>query len=100
MIPLRTKFNTQTTVISHRRRKRFSSSAGLLSQSEFSDRRYNVGFCNNRREKLRGGGRPVMNNFDFRNVILRIYLRLGEVQIATNEIHEMMALLSSASKYE
>ena len=27
---LRTKFDTQTTVISHRRRKRFSSSAGLL----------------------------------------------------------------------
>ena len=27
---LRTKFDTETTVISHRRRKRFSSSAGLL----------------------------------------------------------------------
>ena len=27
---LRTKFDTQTTVVSHRRRKRFSSSAGLL----------------------------------------------------------------------
>ena len=31
MIPLRTKLDTQTTVISHRKRKRFSSSAGLLS---------------------------------------------------------------------
>ena len=30
MIPLRTKFDTQTTVISQRRRKRVSSSAGLL----------------------------------------------------------------------
>ena len=28
LIPLRTNFDTQTTVISHRRRKRFSSSAG------------------------------------------------------------------------
>ena len=28
----------QTTVISHRRRKRFFSSAGLLSRSEFGDR--------------------------------------------------------------
>ena len=38
MIPVRTKFDTQTTVVSHRRRKQFSSSAGLLFRSEFSDR--------------------------------------------------------------
>ena len=45
MIPLRTKFNTQTTVISHeRRRKRFSSSVGHLFQGEFSDWRQNTGF--------------------------------------------------------
>ena len=30
--------HTQTTVISHRKRKRFFSSAGLLSRSEFGDR--------------------------------------------------------------
>ena len=45
LIPLRTKLDTQTTVISHRRRKRFSSSAALLSQSEFSDRRHSMGFA-------------------------------------------------------
>ena len=47
MISLRTKFNTQTktTVISHRKRNRFSSSAGLLFRSEFSDRWHtNTGF--------------------------------------------------------
>ena len=38
MIPVRTKFDAQTTVVSHRRRKQFSSSAGLLFRSEFSDR--------------------------------------------------------------
>ena len=36
--------HTQTTVISHRRRKRFFSSAGLLSRSEFGDRWHNTGF--------------------------------------------------------
>ena len=30
--------HTQATVISHRRRKRFFSSAGLFSRSEFGDR--------------------------------------------------------------
>ena len=52
MIPLRTKFDTQTTVNSHRRRKRFSSSAGLLFRSEFSDRRHNTGFGDKSRENL------------------------------------------------
>ena len=42
MIPLITKFDTQMTVISHRRKERFSSSAGLLLRSEFSDRRHNT----------------------------------------------------------
>ena len=37
MIPLRTKFDTETTVTSHRRREGFSSTAGLLFRSEFSD---------------------------------------------------------------
>ena len=38
LIPMRTKFDTQTTIISHRRRKRFFYSAGLLFWSTFSDR--------------------------------------------------------------
>ena len=33
MIPLKTKFDTQTTVISHRRKERFSTSAGYLLRS-------------------------------------------------------------------
>ena len=46
---LRSKFDfkwttTQTTVVSHRRRKRFSSSAGFLFRSELRDRRHNTGF--------------------------------------------------------
>ena len=45
LIPLRTKLDTQTTVITHRRTKRFSSSAGFISRSEFSDRRHNTSFC-------------------------------------------------------
>ena len=67
---------TQTTVISHRRRERVSSSAGLLSQSKFSDCRYNMGFCNKSivfphfSRKFRGGQPGLLwINFDFRNVI-------------------------------
>ena len=78
LIPLRTKLDTQTTVISHRRRKRVSSSAGLLSQSEFSDRRHNMGFCNKSivfphfSRKFRGGQPGLLwINFHFRNVIFK-----------------------------
>ena len=49
MTGLRSKFDfkwttTQTTVVSHRRRKRFSSSADFLFRSELRDRRHNTGF--------------------------------------------------------
>jgi len=44
LILLRTKFDTQTTVISCRRTKWFSSPAGLLFQIEFTDCWHNVGF--------------------------------------------------------
>ena len=78
MIPLRTKFDTQTTVNSHRRRKRSSSSAGLLLRSEFSDRRHNTGFGDNSivflhlPRKFRVGPLCLLSvNFDFRNVIFQ-----------------------------
>ena len=79
---------TQTTVISHIRRKRFFSSAGLLSRSEFGDRWHNTGFCDKRIVFQGRPARPVMNQLWFpkRSFLANsIYLRLGEVQIATNE---------------
>ena len=76
MIPVRTKFDTQTTVISHRRRKQFSSSAGLLFRSEFSDRQSNAGFGDKSivfqhfPRKFRTGQLGMLTiNLDFRNVI-------------------------------
>ena len=78
MIPLETKFNTQTTVISHRRRKRFSSSAGHLFRSEFSDYRQNTGFGDKSivslhfPRKFRAGQLGLLSiNFDLRNVIFQ-----------------------------
>ena len=78
IMPLWTKFDTQTTVISHRRRKRLSSSAGLLFRSEFSDRRHNTGFGNKSivflhfQRKFREGQLRLLSiNFDFRNVIFQ-----------------------------
>ena len=78
MIPLKTKFNTQTTVISHRSRKRFSSSAGHLFRSEFSDYRQNTGFRDKSivslhfPRKFRAGQLGLLSiNFDFRNVIFQ-----------------------------
>ena len=78
MIPLRTKFDTQTTVNSHIRRKRFSSSAGLLFRSEFSDRRHNTGFGDKSivflrlPRKFRAGQLSLLSiNFDIRNVIFQ-----------------------------
>ena len=74
--PLRTKFDTQTTVISHRRRKQFSSSAGLLFRSEFSDRQSNAGFGDKSivfqhfPRKFRTGQPGLLSiDLDFRNVI-------------------------------
>ena len=76
MIPVRTKFDTQTTVISHRRRKQFSSSAGLLFRSEFSDRQSNTCFGDKSivfqhfPRKFRTGQLGMLTiNLDFRNVI-------------------------------
>ena len=80
--------HTQTTVISHRKRKRFFSSAGLLSRSEFGDRWHNTGFCDKSIVFQERPARPVMNHLWFpkRSFLANsIYLRLGEVQIATNE---------------
>ena len=70
----------QTTVISHRRRKRFFSSAGL--------RWHNAGFCDKSIVFQERPARPVMNQLWFLKrpfLANSIYLRLGEVQIATNE---------------
>ena len=81
VIPLRTKFDTQTksTVISHRKRKRFSSSAGLLFRSEFSDRWHNTGFGYVKSilflhfpRNVRAGQLGLLSiNFDFPNVIFQ-----------------------------
>ena len=78
MIPLRTNFDTQLTVISHRRRKWFSSSAGLLFRSEFSDRQHDMGFGNKSimflhfPRKFRAGQLALLwISFDFRNVIFQ-----------------------------
>ena len=79
MIPLETKFNTQTTVISHRRRKRFSSSAGHLFRSEFSDYQQNTGFGDKsivslhfpRKFRADQLGLLLSINFDLRNVIFQ-----------------------------
>ena len=78
MIPLESKFNTQTTVISHRRRKQFSFSAGHLFRSEFSDYRQNTGFGDKSIVSLHfprkfGAGQLglLSINFDLRNVIFQ-----------------------------
>ena len=80
--------HTQTTVISHGKRKRFFSSAGLLSRSEFGDRWHNTGFCDKSIVFQGRPARPVMNQLWFPKrpfLANSIYLLLGEVQIATNE---------------
>ena len=82
--------HTQTTVISHRRRMRFFSSADLLSRSEFGDRCsvIKASFFYVSRENLGEASRAcyestlISGTSFFSN---SIYLRLGEVQIATNE---------------
>ena len=85
MIPLRTKFDTETTVISHRIKERewerFSSPACLLLRSEFTefcDRQHNTGVGDKNivflhlPRKFRAGNLGLLSiNFDFRNVILQ-----------------------------
>ena len=64
--------------LSYRRRKRFSSSVGLLFRSEFSDRRHNTGFGDKSivflhfPQKFRVGQLSLLSiNFDFQNVIFQ-----------------------------
>ena len=85
MIPLRTKFDTETTVMSQRIKERewerFSSPAGLLLRSEFtefSDRQHNTGVGDKNimflhlPRKFRAGNLGLLSiNFDFRNVIIQ-----------------------------
>ena len=70
-----TQFDTQMTVISHRRRERFSSSAGLLFCCEISDCRHSRGFGDKSivflhfPRSFRAGQLGLSSvNFDFRNV--------------------------------
>ena len=107
MIPLRTKFDTQTTVNSHRRRKRFSSSAGLLFRSEFSDRRHNTGFGDKSivflrlPRKFRAGQLSLLSiNFDIRNVIFQPMVSPFVWAKQQLKIYEtsLEALLSSAAR--
>ena len=121
MIPLRTKFDTETTVISQRIkerererervRERFSSSAGLLLRSEFTefrDRQHNtyvgdksIVFLHLPR-KFRAGHLGLLSiNFDL--TLTLIYsansslLRLGEVQMRIYE-RSFQALPPSAPR--
>ena len=83
MTGLRSKFDfkwttTQTTVVSHRRRKRFSSSAGFLFRSELRDRRHNTDFWRKEHsvsfpaKTFRAGRLGLLSlNFNFRNVIFQ-----------------------------
>ena len=119
MIPLRTKFDTETTVISHRIkererervRERFSSSAGLLLRSEFTefrDRQHNtcvgdksIVFLHLPR-KFRAGHLGLLSiNFDLTLTLIysanSSFLRLGEVQMRIYE-RSFQALLPSAPR--
>ena len=83
MTGLRSKFyfkwtTTQTKVVSHRRRKRFSSSDGFLFRSELRDRRHNTGFWRKEHRVsfptkiFRAGRLGLLSiNFNFRNVIFQ-----------------------------
>ena len=69
---------THRRQLCYRRRKRFSSSTGLLFRSEFSDRRHNTGFGDKSIVflhfplKFRVGQLSLLSiNFDFRNVIFQ-----------------------------
>ena len=81
-IPLRTKFDTQGTVISHRRRKFFLPlPVDLLFRREFTDRRHNknnTGFGDKSMvflhfpRKFKAGQLSLVSmNFDFQNVIFQ-----------------------------
>ena len=119
MIPLRTKFDTETTVISHRIkererervRERFSSSASLLLPSEFTefrDRQHNtcvgdksIVFLHLPR-KFRAGHLGLLSiNIDLTLTLIysanSSFLRLGEVQMRIYE-RSFQALLPSAPR--
>ena len=76
MIPLRTKFDTQTTVLLQKEKAIFFL-CRLLFRSEFSDRRHNTGFDDKSIRflhfplKFRVGQLSLLTNFDFRNVIFQ-----------------------------
>ena len=76
MIPLRTKFDTQTTVLLQKEKAIFFF-CRLLFRSEFSDRRHNTGFGDKSIMflhfplKFRVGQLSLLTNFDFRNVIFQ-----------------------------
>ena len=77
MIPLRTKFDTQTTVLLQKEKAIFFL-CRLLFRSEFSDRRHNTGFGDKSIVflhfplKFRVGQLSLLSiNFDFWNVIFK-----------------------------